>query len=154
MKLARIKSRPAWMQRPRHVHAVRHTPNAAEHQFIKRAQRRGWIVIRKGWPDYLCFRPTTKIGEYELMAVEVKPFFEKGLEPHQIISMSFLALKGLPCFVYGAQEERLRPVNAKPEPELILWGSYRCRNSIPVENSVNDFFYSLPIEELEDGSGI
>ena len=41
--------------------------NKREDKFANEAVRRGWTVIKRGWPDFLCWQ-----GE-EVMFVEVKP---------------------------------------------------------------------------------
>ena len=94
---------------------VRQTKNKSEQAFIDAAHEKGWQVIRKGWPDYLCFKQGEDGGIAEIMAVEVKPRHAEGLKFHQILSASILSGCGIECFVYGAQEGTIRKVTATPE---------------------------------------
>ena len=87
--------------------------NKSERQFIESAEEKGWTVIRKGWPDYFCFKLDSKGEIVDLMAVEVKPTLEEGLKLHQMISAVLLSNKTINCFLYGAKEKTLRKIEGK-----------------------------------------
>jgi hypothetical protein len=86
--------------------------NRSERQFIESAEAKGWKVIRKGWPDYLCFMLNTDGTIKEIMGVEVKPNHSEGLKFHQSVNCSLLNMKGIDCYLYGAQERALRKIES------------------------------------------
>jgi hypothetical protein len=92
--------------------------NKPERQFIESAEEKGWSVIRKGWPDYLCFKLDADGKISELMAVEVKPTHQEGLKLHQLINCILLSRKGIDCYLYGAQEKTLRKIEGEIPPTL------------------------------------
>lgn len=65
--------------------------NPAEAAFFKTATEAGWVVTKRGWPDFFCFR-----GE-ELALVEVKPPRGK-LKREQEIVLRSLSSFGVPCY--------------------------------------------------------
>ena len=73
--------------------------NAAEEAFCRLAERNGWRVSKRGWPDFLCWGPNG-----EIIAVEVKPRrVQSGrmvmLKREQAEALDFLTSKGIRCFV-------------------------------------------------------
>jgi hypothetical protein len=66
--------------------------------FYDKMVEAGWIVIRTGWPDFLCFR------NHEICAVEVKPDQSQGLKKSQAIVMNLLASLGLKCYKWDAEK--------------------------------------------------
>jgi hypothetical protein len=65
--------------------------NKREDKFANEAVRRGWTVIKRGWPDFLCWQ-----GE-EVIFVEVKPEGD-SLSSYQKVVMQKLASLGLKCY--------------------------------------------------------
>lgn len=92
--------------------------NAPERQFIESAEAKGWVVIRKGWPDYLCFKLDDDGRTAEIMAVEVKPSHADGLRFHQAVNCALLTEKGIDCYLYGAAEKSLRKIEGSVPSEL------------------------------------
>ena len=66
---------------------------AAEAKFKCEAIKKGWKVLRNGWPDYLIYK------DDQIAFVEVK---DKGdwLKPNQIEMLSLLSKFGLKCFTW------------------------------------------------------
>lgn len=67
--------------------------NAAEDAFAIWAAEHGWVVTKRGWPDFLCFRSD------EIMAVEVK--WSDTLSRFQERACLMLAAHGIPTFVWS-----------------------------------------------------
>lgn len=66
--------------------------NRAEGQFFEEAQREGWIITKRGWPDFFCMLN----GKVAL--IEVKPYADRELKREQYVVMRALAGYGVPCF--------------------------------------------------------
>ncbi len=64
----------------------------AEEQLRDLAEKDGWEVIHKGWPDFACIR------DGEMMFVEVKGYKGEMLKKHQHHLMTNLAKIGLDCY--------------------------------------------------------
>jgi hypothetical protein len=90
----------------------RRYPNLTEEAFAQLAERNGWEVTKRGWPDFLCFGPND-----EVIAVEVKPRLAdpskgrmKVLSRYQVRVMDILQAAGVRCFVSdGDKLEPYRP---------------------------------------------
>lgn len=54
--------------------------------------RDGWVVTKRGWPDFFCLR------DGELMMVEVKPSPMHPLRQDQAMVLRKLAGLGVPCY--------------------------------------------------------
>jgi len=69
--------------------------NEAEAAFYRCAKNEGWVVSKRGWPDFMCFR-----GE-DVRVVEVKP--RKGNSPfkHQVQVLTALQRLGVPCYLWS-----------------------------------------------------
>jgi hypothetical protein len=80
---------------------VQTTPVPAELAFALWAEAVGWVVTKRGWPDFICYR------EKQLMAVEVKAG-KDGLRVEQVNALSALNRAGIPTYVW-TRESGLRP---------------------------------------------
>lgn len=84
--------------------------NKTEEEFAKQAALDGWIVTKRGWPDFICRRGL------QVMAVEVKE--KDWLSPEQDAAMRDLAVVGLATFVWtkkgGFRPYPDTPVDALP----------------------------------------
>ena len=75
--------------------------NKIEAEFQRLASSKGWIITKRGWPDFLCITPDG------VVAVECKPRFKrKGslqlfqlLKREQAAVFDILESAGIPCFV-------------------------------------------------------
>lgn len=67
--------------------------NSAEAKFYDWADSKGWIISKKGWPDYACFLPDDR-----LVLVEVKPRRSHNLKVWQHAIMQALSKKGVECY--------------------------------------------------------
>lgn len=78
----------------------------SEREFEELAARNGWRTTKRGWPDFLCFDPSSN----EIIAVEVKqrlPHRRRegivyelvSLKPDQAFCLDFFQSKGIRCFV-------------------------------------------------------
>ena len=72
--------------------------NKAEQSFAEDAQKRGWEVTKRGWPDFLCF----KDGRF--VAVEVKKTRNSVLRMSQIRVMEALCMAGIRCYRFTPDE--------------------------------------------------
>lgn len=82
---------------------VRIPKNISEHEFYSRMTREGWEVVRRGWPDFACFK-----GD-EFIAVEVKPGNNYYLKRSQYRLMAALAARGIKCYLW-APDKGFSPV--------------------------------------------
>jgi len=82
MRILRNRLGVAALKRP--------TPNS-ELAFKVAAQRAGWTVFKKGWPDFMC------IKDGQIMVVEVKHGSDK-LSLEQKAMLRVLSNHGIRCF--------------------------------------------------------
>ena len=75
--------------------------NESERQFIEQALKKGWIVTRKGWPDYLCVKTDPLTKKESLVLVEVKRSKKDKPRKEQLKVMRLLAAYGVPCYVWS-----------------------------------------------------
>lgn len=70
------------------------SPNSDKsgYDFAKWAIRKGWKVIHRGWPDFLC----TKKDDLMLVEAKANPFVL--LDERQLSVMKTLSSTGIPCF--------------------------------------------------------
>lgn len=71
--------------------------NDAEGKFWQEAAEMGWIVSKRGWPDFACWDGETFI------AVEVKPKAHHRLKKMQVRIMRALVQAGVPCYRWTPQ---------------------------------------------------
>lgn len=72
------------------------TKNQTERDFLKVATGKGWQVMRKGWPDFLCIG---KDGE-TLIAVEVKRLGVQRPTRQQRTMLGLLARHGIKSYLW------------------------------------------------------
>jgi len=85
--------------------------NDAEAAFYRWAKNEGWVVSKRGWPDFNCYR-----GK-DFMVVEVKR--RRGDNPlkHQAQVMTALQELGVPCHLWSP-DGGLRPLGSSAEGVL------------------------------------
>jgi hypothetical protein len=66
--------------------------NRTEALFAAGMRERGWMLCKRGWPDFLCMRE--KDGH--VIVVEVKPRSDRRLRREQAIVLGALAAHGVP----------------------------------------------------------
>jgi len=71
----------------------RRPKNPVEAQFFDFAESEGWIITKKGWPDYACFLP-----DGDFVVVEVKPLRSSRLKAWQWKVMQYLTAAGVDCY--------------------------------------------------------
>lgn len=90
--------------------------NAAEQGFAELAFEKGWLITKRGWPDFFCFD-----SKGRPFVVEVKPRTCDGrpgrLKPSQSMVMRTLSAFGIRCFVSdGSNIEGYEPDLHDPKP--------------------------------------
>jgi len=73
----------------------RRPKNAAEAQFFDAAVNAGWVLTKRGWPDFFLKR-----GE-DVVAVEVKPSNSRALRREQARVLAALSAAGIPCAIWS-----------------------------------------------------
>jgi len=68
------------------------TQNQAESQLYRLMTDDGFDVVKRGWPDFACFR------DDELLLVEVKPDRDTHLKRSQYRLMKALVDRGVKCY--------------------------------------------------------
>ena len=71
---------------------VRTPRNASELELYRLMTNGGFDVVRRGWPDFACFR------DDELCLVEVKPDRDTHLKRSQYRLMKALVDRGIKCY--------------------------------------------------------
>jgi len=66
--------------------------NKAERAFWEFARENGWQAVKRGWPDFACFKNGS------LVLVEVKPKRATPLKEEQEQIISALAKHGIECY--------------------------------------------------------
>lgn len=79
--------------------------NAAENECLRRLRRKGYDVTKRGWPDFLVFRP-----DGSLVCVEVKRTASDELRVTQQRVMHALLSAGIECYRFDPESgfSRLR----------------------------------------------
>jgi hypothetical protein len=67
--------------------------NPSERRFAEEMHGRGWIVSKRGWPDFFCVGRRTG----QVVLVEVKPAAHYKLKREQLAVLKTLAAYGVPC---------------------------------------------------------
>ncbi len=81
--------------------------NGPENDFATRAREIGWIVTKKGWPDFICYKP-----DGSLVFVEVKPNVSNGLKKAQHKFMNTVNKKyGIPCYRWSPDNDWITDKN-------------------------------------------
>ena len=73
------------------------TPNEAA--IVSSLQERGWTILHRGWPDFLCGRHTTR--GYRVIALELKSGVFEDMRPEQWEVAKMLSYTGLPVYRYN-----------------------------------------------------
>lgn len=73
-------------------------------------ERRGFTVLKRGWPDFLCFDDGWRDGR--LMCVEVKSKGDK-LTPEQVLMHKMLKNAGIPVYVANEKTYEKLKMGAK-----------------------------------------
>jgi hypothetical protein len=112
--------------------------NTSENSFVELAEKHGWQVTKRGWPDFLC---VSKSGE--VFAVEVKypgVFNSRGqnaLKDHQIDCLNLLESKGIRCYISdGRQMQRYKPSKSRI-PRKPVSRTYKPRNRQAIDLEEN-----------------
>ena len=71
--------------------------NRDEKLLWSKLQDEGWSVLRKGWPDFFCYK------DDNIMLIEVKPSRNHRLKSEQLEILLRLAEKGLSCYRWSPQ---------------------------------------------------
>ena len=87
----------------------RERQNVVERRFEKLAEANGWRSTKRGWPDFICFRPDGSV-----FVVECKPRMNPNgwrksdelriLSKPQAEVLDFLSELGVECFVSDGKE--------------------------------------------------
>lgn len=88
---------------PRRPRPERRPANAAEGAFFDEATRDGWIVTKRGWPDFFCTRFNEQTGKVEVAVVEVRGSKGRRIKRAQRELLTILSLVGVPCFQWDAE---------------------------------------------------
>ena len=87
------------------VNFLKDYKNRAEQAFATAAREEGWLVTKRGYPDFICYR-----GE-ELMLVEVK--CRNGrLKSDQLLLMNSLGKRGIKCYKWSPERNFFNKNNA------------------------------------------
>jgi len=65
---------------------------ASEIEFSTFFESQGWLLVKRGWPDFLCFK------DGDVVCVEVKSSSTQPLSKHQIKICEILMVAGIRCY--------------------------------------------------------
>ena len=84
--------------------------NEAERRCYLKLQKEGWVISKRGWPDFFCMR------DGKIIVVEVKRSNQKYLRAHQYEVMQALSGFGVECFLWTPANgfTPIRSVERKP----------------------------------------
>lgn len=103
------------------ITSTREPKNRSERAVWDTLQSDGWTVLRRGWPDFFCFRDSPEGNS--VMVVEVKPYEWYQLKKEQRMIMRWMQSLGVKTF-RGDGYGRLTPFDdtiedrKEPEPEF------------------------------------
>lgn len=83
------------MQQDPEISQGRRPKNPAEAEFFDSAASDGWLLTKRGWPDFFLKRGN------QVCCVEVKPASSRALRREQARVMAALITAGIPCFVWS-----------------------------------------------------
>ena len=72
--------------------------NQAELECFRELTAQGWLVTKRGWPDFACFKGKN------LALVEVKPKLGHRLKRDQFRLLTALSSLGIKCFLWTPDE--------------------------------------------------
>jgi hypothetical protein len=95
---------------------TRSGPNKSEAEFFEKAKEAGWVVSKRGWPDFFMW------NNGKIACVEVKRNHIDHLKESQIAIMSALASYGVPCFTWRPDTgfERFKDTNVEKNIKAAL----------------------------------
>jgi hypothetical protein len=96
--------------------STNHYGNKTETAFAKRAQAKGYAVLRRGWPDFLLMRQRSD-KSFEFLAVEVKRAGDV-IRPDQVTMHAALSQMGVRVFVWTPSSRQLKRLDIDPLPIL------------------------------------
>ena len=79
--------------------------NTAEREFEDFMHQQGWDIMKRGMPDFSCFR------DGRFMLVEVKRGGSRRVSPAQYKVMMALRRYGVPCFMWEPDSKHLFPID-------------------------------------------
>ena len=84
----------------------------AEAKLREQLERKGWKVLHKGWPDFVC------VKDDNMMFIEVKSYKGQMLKREQHLILTSLAKLGLNCYKWTPDVgfQRITPVTPFVEP--------------------------------------
>lgn len=78
--------------------------NSAEEWFCLFAEEKGYIPIKRGWPDFFCYDKKTK----RIMCVEVKPNKKHPLKKEQKMVCGMLSEHNIPVYRWDMEQRFLQ----------------------------------------------
>ena len=78
--------------------------NKAESKFYDEMKKRNWVLTKRGWPDFACFK------DNRLILVEVKPDRgQKRIKENQFALLQLFASYGIDCYLWSPKKG-MRPI--------------------------------------------
>lgn len=90
------------MSKLRDIRWDREYKNRAESLFAKTAREHGWMVTKRGWPDFICYRNN------DIMLVEVKRKGAYRLKRTQEKFMKTISGYGVKCYRWSPDRDWLQ----------------------------------------------
>jgi hypothetical protein len=118
--------------------------NIFEDQVDQKLEEQGWTVLKRGWPDRLCWR-TNQNGKTEVCAIEIKnPATGDQLSPDQIRNHAILNAIGLPVYIVRDHRKALDGSQVRSlveyQQDLLL----KVRQGLPkIEKQLNGFLAAI-----------
>ncbi len=84
--------------------------------FAERALKKGWAVLRRGWPDFLLMREKGA-NAFEFIAVEVKGGGD-CIRPDQAVMHAALQAMGIRVFIWTPNTKQLKKLQIDPSGTL------------------------------------
>jgi len=108
----------------------------AEAQLKQTLNDDGWIVYRKGWPDFLCIRQSSKSPDSkDVMFVEVKNYRGEMLKQQQHLVLTTLAGLGMNCFKWSP-DAGFERINANTPLPVIEKSKRTGRKRLTLEEKI------------------
>lgn len=73
--------------------------NKSEAAFFDFAESQDWVITKKGWPDFFCFKPDGSV-----LLVEIKGARSRHLKAWQWKVMEALSKAGIACYKWTLNE--------------------------------------------------
>ena len=116
--------------------------NVSEAQLYDIGTQKGWVILKKGFPDLACWLPDGRF-----IFVEVKLKRSHKLKNEQLKMMKEISKYGIPCYRWspGGGFEKITASTKEPEPRISSWrGNGKQSNRqlfIKPKNSHKTFYY-------------